>query len=322
MDRKIKILYLMGWGRSGSTILSNILGQLEGFLPVGEIRTIWKDGFRQNRICGCGKPFSECDFWTRVFEDFSRHSGRMEAEQWEKVCREETRSLSGPKYLLPRGWIPHSPAFQEYLSVTGMVYESLQRTSGCSVIVDISHSPFYGCLLGLLPGLDVYYVHLIRDPRATAFSWLVPKPQPGPHQMLRIGCIKSSMLWTMWNAVSEWMQRRNPERFFRIRYEDFIHQPRPSVEDLVRFIGENPSSLPFVSNNTVRLEPNHTLRGNPVRFQTGRIDLKEDLRWQALMKPADRWTTGFLTWPLAIGYGYFRNKRQSLGDEDSRRIRS
>ncbi len=112
MDQKIKVIYIMGWGRSGSTILSSILGQMDGFLQVGEIRTIWSDGFDQNRICGCGKPFLECDFWTRVFKDFSRRVETVQAKQWNRFCQDETRSLSAPKHLLSRWILPahsHTP---------------------------------------------------------------------------------------------------------------------------------------------------------------------------------------------------------------------
>ncbi len=177
-------------------------------------------------------------------------------------------------------------------------------TSGCSVIMDISHSPFYGRLLGLLPQLEVFFIHLIRDPRAVAYSWSVPKPQPGPYPMRRIGAIKSTLLWNLWNIAAEQMQHRDPERFLRVRYEDFVLQPRAIMEDILQLLRERPSSLPFVSDRAVTLGPNHTLRGNPCRFQTGNVDLTEDLRWKTQMKRRDQWMTLLLAWPLALRYGY------------------
>jgi len=32
-----KVLYIAGWGRSGSTILDNVLGQLDGCFSTGEL---------------------------------------------------------------------------------------------------------------------------------------------------------------------------------------------------------------------------------------------------------------------------------------------
>jgi len=32
-----RVLYIAGWGRSGSTILDNVLGQVDGFFSAGEL---------------------------------------------------------------------------------------------------------------------------------------------------------------------------------------------------------------------------------------------------------------------------------------------
>ena len=39
-----KILYVAGWGRSGTTLLDNVLGQVEGFVSTGELHNIWQRG--------------------------------------------------------------------------------------------------------------------------------------------------------------------------------------------------------------------------------------------------------------------------------------
>ena len=40
------VLYIGGWGRSGSTILGRILDQHARFCFVGELPEIWKIGFK------------------------------------------------------------------------------------------------------------------------------------------------------------------------------------------------------------------------------------------------------------------------------------
>src|SRR5918995_1530890 len=54
--RPVKVLYVAGLGRSGSTILANTLGQVEGFFSGGELNFIWKHALIENRLCGCGTP--------------------------------------------------------------------------------------------------------------------------------------------------------------------------------------------------------------------------------------------------------------------------
>ena len=68
--RRKKILYIGGWGRSGSTIISNVLGSLEGYVSIGEARYLWDRGIIQDRICGCGENFSKCLFWRDVLREF------------------------------------------------------------------------------------------------------------------------------------------------------------------------------------------------------------------------------------------------------------
>jgi hypothetical protein len=62
----VKVLYIAGEGRSGSTILGRIIGNLNGFVSTGELRLIWQHGLIQNIRCGCGVPFRECPWWTAV----------------------------------------------------------------------------------------------------------------------------------------------------------------------------------------------------------------------------------------------------------------
>jgi hypothetical protein len=38
----VKVLYIDGQGRSGRTLLHNVLGQVEGFFAAGDLREIWK----------------------------------------------------------------------------------------------------------------------------------------------------------------------------------------------------------------------------------------------------------------------------------------
>ena len=60
---KTKVLYIAGTSRCGSTILGNVLGQIRGFVSVGEISSIWERGFLENAYCGCGTRFLDCPMW-------------------------------------------------------------------------------------------------------------------------------------------------------------------------------------------------------------------------------------------------------------------
>jgi hypothetical protein len=64
--RSPTLLYLGGLGRSGSTIIERLLGQLPGVCSVGEVVHLWRRGIGDAERCGCGEPFPGCPFWSKV----------------------------------------------------------------------------------------------------------------------------------------------------------------------------------------------------------------------------------------------------------------
>src|SRR3712207_7778115 len=92
----VKVLYVVGLGRSGSTILSNSLGQIAGYFSAGELNFIWRHNVLENRLCGCGRPFRECPVWTRVMDEaFGGVDGVDRSE-------EHTSELQSRQYLVCR----------------------------------------------------------------------------------------------------------------------------------------------------------------------------------------------------------------------------
>ena len=89
-DEKTTVLFIAGSSRSGSTLLSNILGQVEGFCAVGELAQIWQRGLIEDRLCGCGVRFNQCALWREVL-DQTFGSGGVDARAMLAVRRGVTR---------------------------------------------------------------------------------------------------------------------------------------------------------------------------------------------------------------------------------------
>jgi hypothetical protein len=304
---RVRVLFIAGSGRSGSTLLDNILGQIDGFFSVGELRYIWERGFVEDRLCGCGERVQQCPFWRQALaEAFGDPSAvdprRMMALQQlgtrvRHVPRMVAGEASGRKLVAGMG---------EYPQAMGKLYLSIGRTSGCRVIVDSSKLPAYGHVISRLPQVELRVVHLVRDPRATAYSWLRKKAVLDREDgvMQRQGPIHASGLWTVWNWTAGRLWSADPSRYLLVRYEDFVRSPRPTVERILSFLGEPTESLPFVEDSTVMLAPTHTVAGNPSRFKTGRVELRPDDEWVAKMAPTQRILVTGVTAPLLRRYGY------------------
>ena len=65
-ESKLKILYILGSGRSGSTLLAALLGEMDGFFDAGELRAFWTLCLPGRRLCGCGLPVRQCNVWSEV----------------------------------------------------------------------------------------------------------------------------------------------------------------------------------------------------------------------------------------------------------------
>jgi len=305
-EERVKVLYVVGLGRSGSTILSNSLGQVGGYFSAGEMNFIWRHNVIENRLCGCGRPFRECPVWTRVMEEAFGGMDAVNAREMMRLQASGTRTRHIPLMLTDRGQRRLAERLEKFLINYRRLYEAMGAVTGSQVIVDSSKEPAHGYAMNMVPDLDFYVVHLIRDPRAAAYSWLKKKPQPDSEEiehMVRFSPTKSSALWASWNASAEALWRHTPDRYLRLRYEDFVAEPRESLTRILGLVGVT-AELPLAGEREVQLGVSHTVSGNPNRFETGAVELRPDREWISEMSPRDRALVTALTLPLLRRYGY------------------
>jgi hypothetical protein len=303
----VKVLYVVGLGRSGSTILSNSLGQIPGFFSGGELNFIWRHNVIENRLCGCGRPFRECPVWSKVMDEAFGGMDAVDPREMMRLQNSGTRTRHIPSMLTEGGRRSLAGRLEKLLISYGRLYEAIGTVTGSRVVVDSSKEPAHGFAMGMVPGVDFYVLHLIRDPRAAAYSWSKKKPQPDTdtrEHMVRFSPTKSSALWDSWNASAEALWRRTPQRYLRLRYEDFVADPRKSFEKILALVGEPDAEPPLVGEREVKLGVSHTVSGNPNRFDTGAVELRTDREWISRMNPRDKALVTALTFPLLKHYGY------------------
>jgi len=307
-NSKVKVLYIAGSGRTGSTILHNILGQIDGFFAIGELHYVWERGFVKSRLCGCGVPLLECETWRAVVcEAF----GGMDHIDVHKMLRlnKSFRIYHLPFTFIPRVRQRHASRLSEYVDNLEKLYRAIQATTGSRVIVDSSKTPVFGYVLRMIPEIELYVVHFIRDSRATAYSWsrrkLFEPNTTNPEYMAQHDPVRSSLQWNARNILTEMYLRQIPVQYMMLRYEDFVDKPQESVKRILSLLSETAVNLPFVTEHTVEInKTNHSVFGNLVRFQTGTVELKIDQQWKTKMKRLHKVAVTALTWPLLLKYRY------------------
>ncbi|MFI5285587.1 MAG: sulfotransferase [Candidatus Dormibacteria bacterium] len=305
------VLYIAGTGRSGSTVLANILGEVDGVFAAGEVRYLWQRGLKEGRLCGCGLPVRECPVWSRVLATAGQLDDAERVDAIVSMLQRTGRIRNLPGVLagsvVPRLDPAESHALAPARDALGDLYAAIAGVTGCRVIVDSSKLPAYANVLAATPGIDLRVVHLIRDPRGAAYSWSSRKTLADGatrSHMEQIGPAKSAVLWDVWNFAGGVLFKGSPDRYLRLRYEDFVSDPPGSIRTILGMVGMEDAELPFINGHEARTTPNHSVAGNPDRLRHGVITLRSDDRWRHAMKPRNRRLVSTLASPLLLRYGY------------------
>ena len=307
MAEPVRVLYVMGHGWSGSTILGNLLGELDDFFHAGELRRLWGEALPSAAPCGCGVAVTECPVWSAVLaHPLVADLDPAEVDRWHMRATPVRRTLG----LLRQASRPgksqnetHVESSREldlarYLDAAQRLYRAVGEVTGSRVIVDTSKRSGDAAALLLMAEVDARFVHLVRDPRAVAYSW-AKRAAPGH------GPVATARDWMAFNLLDEAVRRRAGfGRSIRLRYEDFVANPRSSVRAVWALVDESPGQLPLTGDRVAVLGVNHGVMGNPSRFTTGEVELREDSEWKRAQSPRERRIITTLTLPLMLRYGY------------------
>lgn len=301
---RAEVVYIAAAPRSGTTILSLLLGEVPGFFNAGELRFLWRQIAAPGR-CGCGTELERCAVWSQALHaaQLGQVNGSLTALVQAGKAHSLVRTL--PLALAWRGVLGRlPPSMRSHLDNTLPVYQALAAGDATTVIVDSSKSPSYAYLLETAPSLRVHVLHVVRDPRAVIYSMLRDRHVTLSARLRVRLAVYQALKWMAWNLMIETCVRRRADSYTRLTYEDFAAAPRDGLRELVRRLGHVGVTLPFagVEPNVASLTTNHTAFGNGLRFQTGAISISVDDEWRRGMPWYERSIVSALTWPLVARY--------------------
>ena len=302
------VVYLGGFGRSGSTLVERMLAVAPGWVNVGELVDLARSVAPSDELCGCGRPFSRCPMWADVGELAFGGWSPSVLDSLVALHRSAARQRHLPGLLGSRR--PPSAALRELRATYVRLYDAVREVTGARVVVDASKGPALGQAIAGSPGIDLRLLNVVRDPRAVAWSWNRRMERPhatsGREQMWRIPSHRAAVQWTALQMETEAIARWGRVRTARLRYEDFIVNPVEALVAATDALGVplTAKDLPVVAGGRVELGPSHGLAGNPGRFRTGPVELRRDDRWMTEMPARDRAVVTALALPLLTTYGY------------------
>ncbi len=314
-DRRsqVRITYVAGWGRSGSTLLARMLATRPEAVFVGESRDLWQRGGMENRWCSCGQEFYDCPFWTAV--------GQQAFGGWDTVDFERMMRL---RAVTDKPWSFFLTAYptvsrryrrlvEEYVSSLERLFTAFHVVSGASTVVDSSKMPSFAMLLRQIPRCDLRVVHLVRDSRGIAHSWDKKRlrlDRPGSTaEMLRYRPTASAFRYDIYNVEAQLLAHYS-DTYVRLRYEDLMADPRNQLRRVEQRLGSplDENAFAFLTEEgkgyAARLATHHAVAANPSRHEQGAIVLLPDQDWRSRMgRPTKLLVTG-ITAPILHSYGY------------------
>jgi len=304
---KKSIIYIAGYGRSGSTLLERILNSHEEVFGAGEIINFSSIIRSQESFCSCGQSIEKCKVWSKLIKSYRQMPNNLSEleyaqNQFEKLAKFfnfiTVSKNSGKKF---------------YKTCIRELFNAIFKVSSHKVrfIVDSSkttHRSFFRPLaLSKIADMDVKLVHLVRDSRGCIWSNIKGsnrKMEKGIDPSIPFATFRTVVSWLLANIAAHIFQFFHPSnKYLRIKYEDLVMEPSKSLRILSNFLDIDLSAQIEMLEKRKNIPLSHQLSGNRLRSQE-QITLIIDKEWKSNLGFYHKLLFVLLNWPLAIFYGY------------------
>lgn len=293
-----KLIFIVGYGRSGSTLLDMMLGTHPDIFGAGEMLTICRYVWPNDEYCACHQRVRSCPLWSDAIAEWQQSGVNIAAhrslQQRIEPILSLRRALGGD-------------ALRTYCEQTLALYRIVARKTGRRVLLDSSKSPGRAMALAS-SGIDLRLIHLVRDPRAVAHSMSKPMSidtEAGVQKKLRAHPVaRTALRWNFVNAGAERAMRCVPEGHgVRLRYEDMVADPASALRRVGATAGIDLNPLGHIIAENGIITADHQVAGSRIRM-TGAMHLNPDMGWVDSMSDAAQASVSRICRRRMRRYGY------------------
>jgi hypothetical protein len=273
-----RVIYVMGAGHSGSTILGVALGNCEGVFFAGEL-VEWTTRSGVPKFGGLQRT----RFWRTVAARTDQASDLFGDESLRILER------SSSALRLDR-WRSRRRLRGRYRVITAELYKAISAAAGATHIVDSSHFPLRAKELQGVQGIELYVILLIRDARSVMDSYVGLIGRQEPLRRAQRIVSKNADLW-LTSLLSLLVFLKQPrERRLLLRHEDFIADPQRALQRIL-----DQSACPAALPDLGALSTGMPLQGNPLLWSD-----EVALNAKPIRSPRGSRLTAFLQLPWTL----------------------
>lgn len=261
MKDSTPVVYLLGAGRSGTTLMATVLDGVSWIDTLGEMHH-FPAYAKDNNYCACGKRLESCPFWSKVL-------ARMgEPASYYHTIKGFCDRMEGHRRI-PRLLI--SPMQTKYLQIQERIFSCCAESTAGDVLLDASKYIARYLMLRQSSHLRLRGVYVVRDVRGVVESFN-KKVQTRKRPLAAI------LYYLLINFFGE-LTFRLCKDVIKIRYEDFISQPEATVARILDHVApekEKPGTFPG------QFQIPHIVGGNRMK-SNGAIRIDPSIGWRARM---------------------------------------
>jgi Sulfotransferase family len=250
-DEKPKVVYVMGAGRSGSTILGITLGNCRDIFFGGELH-LWFAKGGTSPLSGAERA----RFWSDVRENLDVTPDLPAAD---------ARSLEQSVAVFRvRGWKARRALRARYRRMTEDIFRTIARTAEATHVVDSSHFPRRARELQALNGVDLYLLFVVRNPQSVIASY-----RRDDVEFPRFNAVTTNAYLWLTYVLSLYVFLRHPrDRRLLVRYEAFVSNPEGVLRDILDCV-ESSADIPDLSalSTGIAFQGNRVLKSDVVALK-------------------------------------------------------
>ena len=215
----MKLIYIVGYNRSGTTLLSKLLSLQPHVITVGELLRL-NSYILNNKKCTCGSPIRHCHFWKQIFDLMSKDiSNGVETRIRHSSPHRKISNTTAMLSAYCRTSMPLQVFYPDQINIARncMRITNLAATiSRAEIVVDCSKSAEHFLRLWLIRNTEVLPIYMVRDGRAVVNS--VRRHGDGSIEKASIGWVDSI-------KAMQRLQRITNQRGEYLFYEDLCRAP-------------------------------------------------------------------------------------------------
>lgn len=287
-----KLVYILSYGHSGSTLLDMVIGSIPKVFSMGEVVylpwNIYRDGpsdplAKQQNICSCLKSFKECETWNKIIKNINRKVGydiynepfhyRMSVIN--KQSYPPTDLIIKIKRVILYNILKYNQLtkvnnliYQKHFDViknNWLLFDTISEICNVDFVVDSSKDILRLYYLMQYRPNDVYIIFLYRSIYGISYSNFKLGIDP-----IRTAkkIVKSNNRW------KEILRNQRNLKYISVDYEKLCSNPIETRKRISEFLNlPDPGNILGIDTHTY-----HMVAGNPIRYK-GPIKIEYDNSW-------------------------------------------